>query len=430
MDDDQRRRIALLLLKKKYLLLKQKKRTLTTNSDRRYWVHPINEKRDQLGVYANLIKELREDQDSRRHIKYLRISPENFDYILEAIKPLITKQDTVMRKSIEPGLKLAATLHHLAEGSSHAAISAHYRLGRSTVSQIIDDTCVALWTVLQPIYLKPPSGPDEWRAIAEGFERWNFPHCLGSIDGKHIIIQKPKHSGSMFWNYKQRDSIVLLAVCDASYRFTLIDIGQPGSNSDGGIWESSEFRRGLDNDQVNLPESEPLVGYEEAGDFPYMFVADEAFPLKPYIMRPFPGRALDSVPKRIFNYRLSRARRIIENTFGVLSRRWQILFKMIQADQEKATNLVRAMCVLHNFLRTVNDTSYTPPGYLDIPNPDGSITPGFWRSQTQPPSDQPNRTQLRRGGTAEAAGIRDRLVQYFSSPQGSVPWQDAHINKR
>ena len=67
-------------------------------------MHPINEKRDKLGVYANLVKELRGDKDSRRHIKYLRMSPENFDYILEAIRPLITKLDTNMRKAIESGL--------------------------------------------------------------------------------------------------------------------------------------------------------------------------------------------------------------------------------------------------------------------------------------------------------------------------------------
>lgn len=81
------------------------------------------------------------------------------------------------------------------------------------------------------------------------FEKWNFPHCLGSIDGKHITIQKPKHSGSEFWNYKQRESVVLLASCDATYKFTFIDVGQPGSNSDGGIWDSSTFGRGFENSQ-------------------------------------------------------------------------------------------------------------------------------------------------------------------------------------
>ena len=109
------------------------------------------------------------------------------------------------------------------------------------------------------------------------FERWNFPHCLGSIDGKHIIIQKPKHSGSMYWNYKQRDSIVLLAVCDASYRFTLVDIGQPGSNSDGGIWESSEFGRGLENGENSCIIFLPVINIPAIDPFQFRLYATTGF---------------------------------------------------------------------------------------------------------------------------------------------------------
>ena len=79
------------------------------------------------------------------------------------------------------------------------------------------------------------------------FEKWNFPHCLGSVDGKHITLQKPKNAGSLFFNYKQRESIVLMAVCDAQYKFLVIDVGQPGSCSDGGVWEAFQFGRALEN---------------------------------------------------------------------------------------------------------------------------------------------------------------------------------------
>ena len=74
-----------------------------------------------------------------------------------------------MRKAIQPGLKLALTLHHLSEGASHASIAAHYRLGRSTTSQITYDKVDALWRTLQPIYLKPPSRSTEWEHVAEGY---------------------------------------------------------------------------------------------------------------------------------------------------------------------------------------------------------------------------------------------------------------------
>lgn len=79
------------------------------------------------------------------------------------------------------------------------------------------------------------------------FTKWNFPHCIGAVDGKHITLQKPKNAGSIFFNYKQRESIVLMAVCDADYKFTVVDIGQPGGRSDGGIWDTMEFAMGLEN---------------------------------------------------------------------------------------------------------------------------------------------------------------------------------------
>ena len=81
---------------------------------------------------------------------------------------------TTMRKTIQPEVKLAVTLHHLAEGSTQSSIALHYRLGRSTVSQIIYDTCKAIWTVLQPIYLSPPKSPEDWKAIAKGLALPNY----------------------------------------------------------------------------------------------------------------------------------------------------------------------------------------------------------------------------------------------------------------
>lgn len=109
--------------------------------------------------------------DNSRHIQYLRLTVPHYDHIYGLVRHALVKTDTVMREAIEPGLKFAVTLHHLAEGASHASIAAHYRLGRSTVSGIIYDTCDALWEVLQPIYMRAPSGPEEWLRIAEG---WSF----------------------------------------------------------------------------------------------------------------------------------------------------------------------------------------------------------------------------------------------------------------
>ena len=161
---ERRRKLLLfvLLLYKKLLLCLKSQRS----GARRYWVHPVNQKRDVHGVYSHLVQEIRSFRNY--HSRYLRMTVENFDRILALIRPHIVRQDTMMRKAVEPGLRLAITLHHLAEGASHSSISLHYRLGRSTVSNIIYDTCDAIWEVLQPLYLKAPSGPSDWRRIAKG----------------------------------------------------------------------------------------------------------------------------------------------------------------------------------------------------------------------------------------------------------------------
>lgn len=359
------------------------------------------------------------------------MSYESFSKLLSLVKPHITKQDTVFRNAVEPGLKLAVTLHHLAEGASHNSIAYHYRLGRLTVSNAIYDTCQALWTVLQPLYLKPPQGPSEWLQISEQFSKWNFYNCLGSVDGKHVTLQKPRNSGSVYFNYKSRLSLVLMAICDANYRFVFVDIGQPGGLSDGGIWEATEIGRALLNEQVNLPEPRRLPGDENGDPMPFVFVGDEAFPLKPYLMRPYPGRQLDNARRKVFNYRLSRCRRVVENTFGIMTQQWRILFKPIIAEPARAKQLVQAICVLHNFLRSESDTAYTPTGMADILTADGDIVEGFWREGAQAPMLNNGRVStMRNSYSADAMRIREYFATYFMSPAGSVEWQDAHINQR
>lgn len=74
-----------------------------------------------------------------------------------------------------------------------------------------------------------PTNESEWNAVANGFEdRWNYPHCIGAIDGKHVVIQKPSKSGSTFMNYKHTFSVVMLAIVDSDYKFMYVNVGAQG----------------------------------------------------------------------------------------------------------------------------------------------------------------------------------------------------------
>ena len=90
--------------------------------------------------------------------------------------------------------------------------------------------------------------------------------------------------------------------------------------------------------------------------------------------------------------------------------------------------VIKAMCVLHNYLRTVNDPKYIPTGYSDNINSDGSVQEGFWRAA--PILNVNLAASQARHATAEAYEIRSKFVQYFSSQHGSVPWQHNYINRR
>lgn len=82
---------------------------------------------------------------------------------------------------------------------------------------ILKETCEVIWKVLVDDYMPLPKNYEEWKSIARDFDDlWNYPNCLGAIDGKHITIQAPSNTGSDYYNYKGTFSIVLLGLCDAN----------------------------------------------------------------------------------------------------------------------------------------------------------------------------------------------------------------------
>ena len=98
------------------------------------------------------------------------------------------------------------------------------------------------------------------------------------------------------------------------------------------------------------------------GALPHVIIADEAFPLKPTIMRPYPrGNNAHRLAqeKQIFNLRLSRARRIVENAFGILAQRFRLYNRCLQLNVENVDKVVKASCVLYNYLRDNRDINAT-----------------------------------------------------------------------
>jgi hypothetical protein len=170
--------------------------------------------------------------------------------------------------------------------------------------------------MLSTIVIPVPT-EDMWKSIEKEFYlKWNFPNCIGVLDGKHVVTEVPPNSGSLFFNYKKTFSIALLALVDANYKFITVDVVAYGKNSDGGIFHNSTLGRALRNGNLNIPGDKELPGTDIS--MPHVIVGDEAFPLSKYLMPPYPGnQTKNNEAKKIFTYRLSRARRVSENSFGV-----------------------------------------------------------------------------------------------------------------
>ena len=161
--------------------------------------------------------------------------------------------------------------------------------------------------------------------------------------------------------------------------------------------------------------------------FPMVFIGDDAFPLKMYLMKPYRSRNL-SVEQLIFNYRLSRARRVVENAFGILSSRFRVISNTMLIYPTNVKKVVLSCFIMHNLLRTQSTTARDYIlNHVDSENLNtGEIHEGSWRS------DQINLTQLETNrsnirSSTEAMNLRENLCNYFNT-NGAVPFQNNIIH--
>ena len=289
------------------VLIRSRRRRREKNKKRRgrpFWIRPLFADRATNGAYETLVLKMKR-VDRQKFFGFVRMSPNRFEHLLELIKPMIMKKNAV-RAAIPPDERLAIALRFLARGESQTSLSYYFKIGKSTVCGIVEEVCEAIWTALQD-YVRPPQTPEEWLNISRDFEsKWNMPHCIGAIDGKNIAIKAPFKSGTLFHNYKSFFSIVLMAICDANYCFTYVDVGNYGSNNDSGVLLNSQMGKDFKERKMNIPEPSNLDGFE-GGKLPYFLVGDEIFPLQEWLIKPYSKSALTSEIKQIFNYRQSRA---------------------------------------------------------------------------------------------------------------------------
>lgn len=260
--------------------------------------------------------------------------------------------------------------------------------------------------------LQVPNTVESWENVMRDYETlWNFPNVCGAMDGKHVTIRCPPNTGSQYFNYKKDFSTILFAIVDANYNFIYIDVGTNGRVNDAAVFAKSTFNEALQNNSLNIPEQG-------------IFVADDAFPLRTNILKPYSRCGPLTEKQKIFNYRLSRARRVVENTFGILVSKFRIFEKPIPLSIQTTEQVVKTTCALHNWLRKTSTPihPYIPRDMLDVESwEEGRVQPG---TATQHPHS--GLEEISHGASnnySRAAGeVRNYYAERFVTTD-IVPWQ-------
>ena len=272
--------------------------------------------------------------------------------------------------------------------------------------------------------LQIPTTEEEWERIAKEFEeQWNVYNTIGAIDGKHIRINCPKYGGSHYFNYKSYNSIILFALADANYKFLYIDVGTNGRVGDAGVYAKSTLRQCLvDRSILNIPEGKKLPNTNVVTS--YVVLADDAFPLSYNVMKPYPLRNITKEEK-VFNYRLSRGRRMVESSFGILASRFRIFLTQIGLSPDKVRTITLAACTLHNLLIDRRKHLYSQQEHCH------RVEDGHEYMVTQNNEEilelQALTRQINMGHGRHGREVRELFKTFYNGP-GKVPWQEKYIS--
>ncbi|XP_013183721.1 uncharacterized protein LOC132903439 [Amyelois transitella] len=395
---------------------------------RRFWVRRGLQNRDN----EDFLNRLQEDDCDVLNLEYrsnggfkdfFKMSSSDFELLLQLIGPSINKNDTKWRTALTAKEKLGVTLRYYVSGDSFGSLMQTFKISQQSVSEIVPVVSQALITELKS-FMQMPNTEEKWKNIAKGFnDKWNFPNCLGALDGKHVRIEAPFHSGTDYYNFKEYFSIVLMALVDSDYNILYANVGCQGRISDGGVFSNTI----LDNiETLNVPEDSELPG--RPCRTPYVIITDNAFPLTERFIKPYTSLGKKGSKIRIFNYRLSRARRMVESTFGILSKVYGCFRRPFKLQPSKVTKVVMALLHLHNFLRRNDESRHLYEYYAfqgDRRNATNDVGINVGEAE-ETNAENANIEPIMLYNFSPGEIVRDEFAEYFCSHQGKVPWQNKY----
>ena len=215
-----------------------------------------------------------------------------------------------------------------------------------------DEFCSALLMSAND-FIKFPKGEVETRRAIQKFQEIScFPQVVGAIDGSHIPIIAPKNDPDDYYNRKQFHSIVLQGLADADGRFIHVCTGYAGSIHDARVLRMSSLVNEVEDSTILVS---PVIRSGTGEEIRPLLVADPAYKLTNWCMKPYPETRAITPSQRNCNKALSRARVVIEQAFGMLKGRWRCLLVKLDESVDKIPLTIITCCILHNICIEVHD---------------------------------------------------------------------------
>ena len=240
-------------------------------------------------------------------------------------------------------------LKRLGKELDYRQIGDKFGVGASTACEKVNEAMKYLITTKKHM-LNRLQERRNLKEIIDGFSnKWNFPQCLGAVDGTHIPIKASLIHHTDYFNRKLYHSIILQAICDSECRITDVFAGWPGRAHDSRVFGRSKIGQRVTNGTLVVGDT---LNTEGQIIQPFL-IGDSAYPLCKHLMKDYAGCKLPP-EKEYFNYRLNRARIQIERTVGYLKGRWRCLLHPLKCDINNVVLHVTASCILHNICQEGN----------------------------------------------------------------------------
>ncbi|XP_077509345.1 uncharacterized protein LOC144120619 [Amblyomma americanum] len=306
------------------------------------------------------------------------------------------REHTNMREAISVEKRIGIGLFKLCSAAEDRVVAIVFGVGRSTVNTIYREFAETVVDVLEPEWARMMAPNEMNEHVSEFYAMTGFPQAMGALDGCHFPLSPPHLNAEDYRNYKGWYSVILLAVVDHKYRFRYVSAGSPGRCHDSHVYSQSDLAETVERPLFKTP-----VTVINGTAVPPIILCDQAFALTGHLMKPFPHNGPLQEEKRLFNYHLSKTRRIVENAFGRMKARFRYTMKRMECEIRHVPVIIRACCTLNNMCEDFG--ARLPQQWLDEV------------SQHDRAFEQPaHTTQLE---VDSGASVRAALVHYFQQLQ-------------